>query len=189
MLKASILWLLLMAPAIAQTVAVKVTVGDYTYEGRGVVVAPTLVATADHVIEVDEKYYIPEIWFGEKRVKATEIVKRWPDRDLAIVRVSVPDGTPVVPISDDEPDTAWSINFDGEKRTFRRCNIVYRNSFYFDYIPRNGESGGPVFTEDKKLIGVVSGGWFRLEDKPAFTWPLRVGRVDVLREYIDGSPR
>lgn len=167
-------------------VDVVVKSGIYTYTGRGVVLSPTLVATAEHVIEADGTYHLPLVRFSDKReAKATAIVKRWPERDLAIIKLSVPDGIPATPlVGADEPDSVWSFDFQGRKREYRNLRIQNKGSLYFDYTPRMGESGGPVFTPDGALVGIVSGGFFWLEDRPQHTWPLRVGRADVLREFL-----
>jgi hypothetical protein len=148
-----------------------------------VVVAPNIVATADHVIRVENTYYLPKISFSNSaEAQVTEIIRKWPERDLVILRVSVPDVIPPVEISGDTPDTAVALDFDGNERTFRYC-ITNNESNYFDYTPRTGESGGPVFSNGR-LVGIVSGGNFWLKDKPNHTWPLRAGRVDVIKDYI-----
>lgn len=165
-------------------VDVIVTSGDVTMAGRGVVVASDLVLTADHVIEHNGAYHIPKIRFFDRTERlAAAIVKRWADRDLALIRVAVPEIVAPIPISDAEPSESWSFDYDGNVQKYRYC-IVNRGSNYFDYTPRAGESGGPVFDASNRLIGIVSGGNFWLENRPNFTWPLRAGRVDVIREYV-----
>ncbi len=164
-------------------VAVSVTVGNTVFTGRGVVIAPKIVATAHHVIEDNGHSYLPEIGFSNgTKVRSTEIIKTWKERDLAIVRVSVPDEIPVIELSDDpEPAEAWSYDLSLNRKSYRYC-ITNDGSNYFDYTPRSGESGGPVFSGNR-LVGIVSGGHIWLKEKRNHTWPLRAGRIEVLREY------
>jgi hypothetical protein len=56
--------------------------------------------------------------------------------------------------------------------------------FYFDTTVVSGDSGCGVFS-DGRLIGVVSGGCFWLEENPQETWPVRVGRLEKVKESLE----
>jgi Trypsin-like peptidase domain len=158
-------------------------VGSSILTGRGVVVSPELVVTAEHVVKHQEQYYLPLVRFSNgAEVRASELKLRWPDRDMLLLKVRVPSDIPSIAIDPEEPTEAWSFDLQFQKRQYKWC-IANQGSNYFDYTPQSGESGGPVFSK-RGLVGVVSGGWFWLEGRKNCTWPLRAGRTDVLKEYV-----
>lgn len=156
-----------------------------TASARGVVVGRTVVVTAKHVIKGgrdDASSRIPMIHFSnDRKVKATAIIREWDDRDLAIVRVDVPADIEPVAVAAElgEKHHYWNLE---KARVDLRHSISQKRTHVFDAKPRPGESGGPVLS-DGKLVGVVEGGWFWLEEKP-YTWPLRIARADVVVEYL-----
>lgn len=149
--------------------------------GRGVFTERTETGcygyTALHVVqEVPSRFRIR--WANGTTIKQCQVVDRWVDADVAKVWIDAPSDVEPVPLAT-EWDTAWSIDIDGNRVEFKHC-WTERGREYFDYSPRAGESGGPVFS-GRELVGIVSGGWFWSdqmdESGRKYTWPLRVGRI------------
>lgn len=133
--------------------------------------------TALHVVtELPDRFRIR--WPDGPTIKRCRVVERWDDADVARIEIWAPDEIEPVELAT-TCDRAWSIDIEGNRVEYRHCWTELGRE-YFDYSPRAGESGGPVFSGDK-LVGVVSGGWFwsqkRDDQGRAFTWPLRVGRI------------
>lgn len=72
---------------------------------------------------------------------------------------------------------------------------THPDRLYSDTVLIPGDSGGPVLNDDKKLVGVISGGWFWYrteENKQKRTWPARATNtkpiIALLEALEAGTP-
>jgi hypothetical protein len=69
---------------------------------------------------------------------------------------------------------------------------THENQLYADVSLLPGDSGGPVFNQNRQVVGVISGGWFWWEagvkDKGGShvmaTWPARAANATVLKKLL-----
>lgn len=128
--------------------------------GTGSIIAPDLVLTADHVITEEPV----AIRFFEGEVHHGEVRWRNPDLDLALLRVDVPRGYPI---------TGWNCGMleEGEHLVLIGHPTHSRWVAIGGHLPTVdplegplvalgfpiglGTSGGPVFDEDGRIVGVA----------------------------------
>ena len=182
---------MLAAPCFAQEQAI-IQILDPTHTlaiGRGVIVSRGddgvgVAITAAHVV-VDAPATFKIRYRSGFVVKNCSVIRIDQVRDLAAIRVYIPEGIEPISIVEDIVGEGFVYDLDWNKKDIRLL-LTQKNHTFYQFEPRPGESGGPIFSNDNKLIGVVSGGWFFLEkdEKPHRTWPLRSGRLSEIRNLF-----
>jgi len=185
-MKAVIAWMLLCCCLLGQersVVEILSEQGDLPM-GRATIVSEDGKAiTAYHVV-IDN----PQLKLGDIKIRdrdgtirrGAKFVKGQKDNDLALIQIPVWDGMEPVEIGEVEGEVmVFDIEWQQQKP---KLSLEQRNHYYFDHRPYQGESGGPVFCNGK-LCGVVSGGWFWIEQdligtlQRRQTWPLRAPKI------------
>ena len=98
--------------------------------------------------------------------------------DWAVVKVTVPNGVAPVLVGVFNPsDSFYTYDLEWKRKALPfRHRVEKGNVVLFDVEAVTGESGGPVFANGQ-AVGVVSGGWYWLDDQPIrnrlVTWPHR----------------
>jgi S1-C subfamily serine protease len=165
-----------LSDALANAVA-KAATGTVLVAGRhrmpasGIVFAPDLILTADHILERDEGILV--ILPDGKEVSA-EVTGRDPSSDLALLRLSEPAasvpetyqgeirvGEVVLALgrpSPNGPEASLGVvgTVDGPVRTFRGGMI--ERYIRTDAAPLPGFSGGPLVNVDGQIIGINTSG-------------------------------
>jgi S1-C subfamily serine protease len=153
--------------------ALVVVNGRERQSGSGIVYAPDLILTADHVLEREDDLTVQTY---DKRTLAAQFVGRDPASDLALLRVVDSGLTPAVAASqearvgqltlaigrasDEGPMASSGIvsNIGGPVRTGR--GITLERYIRTDAIPYPGFSGGPLIDVDGAVLGILTTGLF-----------------------------
>ena len=128
--------------------------------GSGLIVGPSRVLTAYHVVQGDAL----DIRFFSGEAKAGSVIWSDAERDLALVDVTVPDGHPQAFLSCDKPRAGQHVMAVGHP-------IQSQWVLVGGYLPSNGlvagryvslgfpvglgTSGGPVFDEQGQVVGIT----------------------------------
>ncbi len=161
-----------MADAVERVSSALVVVnGRQRQSGSGIVYAPDLVLTADHVLEREDDLTIQT---HDKRTLAAQFVGRDPASDLALLRVTASGLTPAVAASqparvgqltlavgrasDEGPMASSGIvsSIGGPLRIGR--GITLERYIRTDAIPYPGFSGGPLIDVDGAVLGILTTG-------------------------------
>jgi hypothetical protein len=116
-----------------------------------------------------------EVLKGAKLMKSDSLL------DLALIEIPL---TPqMLAVELGEVEDGDTLVFDIHWKSHKPKLSLSQSKFnYYDFSPFSGESGGPVFSKGK-LVGVVCGGWFWLEQdvfstiNRRQTWPLRAPKI------------
>jgi len=163
--------------------------------GRGTVVEKSastdgngslgLAITAAHVLDGEPERFGVRFSNG-RRAKYCVRLATDAEADIALIQVWVPVEIEAVPVAElqADQDGVWMLGRDGAIRSIR-FSISNGAFCFFDSTCCGGESGTGIF-QDGKLTGVLSGGWFWLEDGGAIgtTWPLRASRGTRIANLI-----
>ena len=163
--------------------------------------------TAYHVVEEDKAKREIKVRYRDDRVASRcKVVAFDKELDVAILWVWVP--------SDVEPAKVASTNIKPRERLeyaglgggsklkdlrhFKGKASLPSNSkrIYADVPLLPGDSGGPVFNDNKEVVGVISGGWFwwdggvegRTGSKISATWPARSCNTAAVRKLMGKVP-
>lgn len=161
-----------MADAVERVSASLVVVnGRQRQPGSGIVYAPDLILTADHVLEREDDLTIQT---PDKKTLAAQFVGRDPASDLALLRVSVGGLTPIATASqaarvgqltlavgrasDEGPMASSGIvsSIGGPLRTGR--GITLERYIRTDATPYPGFSGGPLIDAEGAVLGLLTTG-------------------------------
>lgn len=169
-------------------------------EGSGFVVAPGKVVTNAHVVAGMGSPVVHV--HGESREYAARVVVFDPRRDLAVLKV---DGLTVAPLTLGEPQDPGSsvvlagypldgpLGFDAARVRARVMTVgtdIYGNpgvqrGLYSLYAHvQQGNSGGPLFTTDGKVIGVVVS---RAPDDPTTGYAIRLTELRPIVESASSA--
>jgi hypothetical protein len=104
------------------------------------------------------------------------------ERDIALIQITSWEGMEFVEVGKlEEKDEVVLFDIEWKKHNLK-LSLEQSKHYYFDFIATSGESGSGVFSNGK-LVGIVSGGWFWIEQdiigviQKRRTYPLRVGRI------------
>jgi S1-C subfamily serine protease len=161
-----------MADAVERISASLVVVnGRQRYPGSGIVYAPDLILTADHVLEREDDLTIQT---PDNKTLPAQFVGRDPASDLALLRVSAGGLTPIVPASqaarvgqltlavgrasDEGPMASSGIvsSIGGPLRIGR--GITLERYIRTDATPYPGFSGGPLIDVEGTVLGLLTTG-------------------------------
>ena len=160
--------------------------GRQRQPGSGIVYAPDLILTADHVLEREEDLTIQT---HDKRTLAAQFVGRDLASDLALLRVTESGLTPAVAAS--EPARVGQLalaigrasengpmassgvvsSIGGPLRTGR--GVVLERYIRTDAIPYPGFSGGPLVDADGAVLGILTTG---LVNGVALAIPMQIAK-------------
>lgn len=175
----------------ASVVQVTVKDGPRLRLGTGLVVGPGLVATNAHVVPAEGN---PSVSQGLQEWPAT-VFRRDPARDLVLLRVpGCP--LPVLPLADpaDIREGQWvcSLGHPGggaltrsEGRILAIWTFKGERMFQTDTLTRPGSSGGGIFDEAGRLVGITT---FAYPDRPTATFALPARWVVSLSESPGPAP-
>lgn len=138
--------------------------------GSGVVVSSWQVLTALHVVQGRDTATI-RFYDGQKRTG--KVLQIWPDLDLAVIGLSVPEGTPAAhlrcnAVDAGEPVTAighpmfveWQVarGFVGTSRISIKMTVGRRMPPWvaLDLSIQPGNSGGPIFDASGRVVGLAN---------------------------------
>ena len=168
--------------------------GGTEHHGTGVVISENRVVTAFHVVEGSTSFFAVS---GDKRI---EFLLGPVDatHDVCILVAKQKLDLPVVKVADNYPDenTKVEVCGFGGMGSLRHFSAELRlfsgNKLGIDAYVISGDSGGPVFNDEKELIGVVSGGidWSVQTivtgkyGQVKATWPIRCGGIGVIEELL-----
>ena len=130
-------------------------------QGSGMIIGPGMVLTAYHVVR---GLGLPDIRFLDGQTKGGKVIWSDPTRDLALVKVNIPEGYPVASLDCGEPSAGEQVIAVGHPLGLEWVLVS-------GYLPppnseRNGQislglplgqgaSGGPVFNEQGQVIGIT----------------------------------
>lgn len=146
--------------------------------------------TANHVVDRDSGWFVK---FRNGRIaRHCVVVARDEPNDIALVRVWVPDSVSAVKVGDVKPGERVEFAGHGAKgnllRHFRShaANQSGPDRLFADTWLMPGDSGGPVFNDNREVVGVISGGWFWIERAERnVTWPARAAGVKPIRAMME----
>ena len=162
------------------------------------------VLTAWHVIKENlDDDEIGVVYRNGRKAKKCKVVTYDRDRDVAIIWVWVPDGVPAAKIASQPIRHGDSLEFCGlGGGSDIACNIRHFSGvasspssldrIFADVPLLPGDSGGPVFNENREVVGIISGGWFWYDggvttnagSNIKTTWPARASNVEPIRELV-----
>ena len=162
------------------------------------------VLTAFHVVQDDKGEGIIKVRFRNgKRAKKCRIVHADEHRDVALIWVWIPDGIPASPVATDPIESGDNLEFAGLGGGSQlSCCIRHFSAtasspsslekIFADVPLLPGDSGGPVFNQNKEVVGIISGGWFWFNSgittpsgsSVRTTWPARASNVGPLQSLI-----
>jgi len=150
------------------------------------------ILTCEHAAKQD----IEIVFFNGKKTKAA-VLKTDKEADLMLLGAYIHKDVNAVEVYDGDNPTGVVYGLGGKYglvpnrnnlRVFigSRIGPKTRNMFLdVNLVP--GDSGGPVFYNNK-LTSVVSGGWFWIkENNSSYTWPLRGASNITIKEFINGK--
>ena len=163
--------------------------------------------TAWHVVSDDAKQGKIKVEYQNgKRARHCKVLRHDELNDLALLWVWVPEGVEAVSIADDPVELGHAVEFAGlGGNSDLQCCIRHfiakasmstnANQLFADAPLLPGDSGGPVFNDEKELTGIISGGWFWLsakkqpdsDDSIRVTWPARAGNLGAIQKLLDGE--
>jgi len=166
----------------ASVVLIRSVMGSSGQQGSGVVISPGVVATNAHVVS------------GADRVIVTKDSDVWtvrnfcvePDRDLCLLEIpglTVPPAAIGTPQDAYQGRTVHSIGYPDGKMKYREGKLIANWYFQGSHLIQSnaaispGSSGGGLFTEDGKLLGITTfiyGGNGRLNFSIPIEW---IGRL------------
>lgn len=175
--------------AILEAVGTGVVIGKKEDKGDGYL---GYVATAYHVVQ--NGFNIRIKFFNGVESKdavvlgdaATHIL--YAESDVAILLAWIPKEVKPVEIGE-VLELSDELLLVGKPKVFReyKGKLLKRNKhkIYIDAEVSPGDSGGPIFKDDK-LVGIISGGWFWLErtDETLRTWPAHGGGPIVIKKLF-----
>jgi S1-C subfamily serine protease len=135
--------------------------------GTGVIVAPDLVITAEHVVETVQSVRLA---LADGRTTSATVLARRPQQDLALLRAATTGLTPAAwgddrALRPGQPLLAlgFALDIPGEPSLTGGRFSAHRTEKGVDLIqtdaPLNpGNSGGPIFTQCGEVVGIVSFG-------------------------------
>lgn len=136
---------------------------------------------------------------GVKAERAT-VVNSDSKNDIAIVHSWIPNKIQPVEIAESLQEGEEVFIYSPRGITKTKISIIRKGEAYADTFVVSGDSGAPVLNIDKKIIGVISGGSFWIEDRKLkirqnilanakederiVTWPTRMGNVFSIRKIF-----
>lgn len=199
-MKTLLIWLALAFPVLAQSESVaKVLIPDGS-SGSCVVIQKIkqseggwlgIAATAWHVV-VNHKTGVPyeglKTEYKNGRTASCYAILFDKESDTAIICVWIPDEIPVVEMADPTNDVTLHGYPFGQIGELRGKYLrTFGDSHFCDILVAPGFSGGGVFNSDQKLCGIISGGWFWIQNTDSgktATWPTRSGTIANIREML-----
>ncbi len=165
------------------------------------------VLTAWHVVQEDVNAAKPRIKvkFRKQKVgsKGCRVVQYDEHKDVALIWVWVPEDIKPVPMATQPIESGDKLEFAGLGGGSKLdCCIRHFSAtasspsslekIFADVPLLPGDSGGPVFNEDKEVVGIISGGWFwfnsglKTDGNQSIrtTWPARASNVGPLKSLI-----
>ncbi len=131
--------------------------------GSGAIIGPNLVLTAYHAIRGKGK---PDISFLGGASTTGKVIWSEPDRDLALVKVDIPDGYPAAALHCKEHVPGQHVTTVGHPFRSRWValsgHLPKKDQYHRRYISlgfriSRGVSGGPVFNNEGQVIGITLG--------------------------------
>lgn len=136
---------------------------------------------------------------GIKSERAT-VVNSDSTNDVAIVHSWVPNKVKPIEIAETVKEGEDVFIYSPRGITKTKISIIRKGEAYADTFVVSGDSGAPVLNVDKKIVGVISGGSFWLEDRKLkirqsiladakederiVTWPTRMANVFSIRKIF-----
>ncbi len=192
---------------------VQVTAGDGT--GTGVIIGVDsskqikdgyegYCLTAWHVVQHHLNSNEISITYGNgRRAKKCKIIESDQARDIAIIWVWVPKDIPSVKIATTSIRGGDRLEFCGLGGGSDVCGCVRHfagkasspstlDRIFADVPLLPGDSGGPVFNQNREVVGIISGGWFWYDggittsngSAIRTTWPARASNVEPIRTLM-----
>ena len=161
------------------------------------------ILTAYHVVEeCKEEKAIQITYHTGDRIRECKIIAFDAQHDVALLKTWAPkEVDAAIPATDSVGDKMYvefaglggSAELDALRHFSSRATQPTNGQFiYADETLLPGDSGGPVFNRSKKLVGIISGGWFWWDagiksdaGVPILsTWPARASNLDVIQELL-----
>ena len=156
--------------------------------------------TASHVVQEVYDNSIKIHFRNGRRSKGCRVVERDDERDIALVWAWVPGDIEPAKLADEPIKAGDKLEFAGlgggsDLRTCLRhfsgtaSHPSSMEKIFADVPLLPGDSGGPVFNQDKEVVGIISGGWFWWDggvklpngSEIKATWPARASNIDPIR--------
>jgi hypothetical protein len=152
------------------------------------------VVTAAHVVDYRLRSDVSVEYRNGRTAKNCVVLAFDRDNDVAILLAITPNEIrPLAGIAACDEDDLLIV--DG-LRSFKRVRValVQSTKIYLDGTVIQGDSGCPIYNQNRELVGIVSGGniWLEGQDesKPKATWPVRAGGrkpIEALIEKVLGK--
>lgn len=136
---------------------------------------------------------------GIKAERAT-VVSSDSTNDVAIIQSWVPNKVEPIEIAETVKEGEEVFIYSPRGITRTKISLIRKGEAYADTFVVSGDSGAPVLNSNKKIIGVISGGSFWLEDRKLkirqsvlanakederiATWPTRMANVFSIRKIF-----
>lgn len=163
------------------------------------------VLTAYHVVEAKKTDESIKVQYRNgKRIGDCEVVAFDDRHDVALLKTWAPKGIVAARMATESVEYKMDLEFAGLggaadlKKSMRHFSgkatqPTNGNFIYADETLLPGDSGGPVFNQNKNLVGIISGGWFwwdagmkSSEGVPILsTWPARASNLDAIQKLLD----
>jgi hypothetical protein len=145
------------------------------------------VVTCSHVVGVPAQN-IQIVYRTGQKVRFAKIVADDKENDVAILRAIGPEKSKAVAVLG-VFEAGKAYRYDGwSTRGNCRAALTNYGKAYFDGICEVGDSGGAVVDDNGRLVGIMQGGWFWLEDSKK-TWPIRAASRGLIEATLRKVPR
>jgi len=159
--------------------------------------------TASHVVQdvLDDSIKIH--FRNGRRAKGCRVIERDGERDIALVWAWIPADIEPAKLAKQAIKAGDKLEFAGlgggsDLRTCLRhfsgtaSHPSTMEKIFADVPLLPGDSGGPVFNQNREVVGIISGGWFWWDggvkmpngSEIKATWPARASNIDPIRVLV-----